>query len=228
MANRCVLLVLTAVLSIALLGRSASAEPNGGPVPNGAVSEEDAKTPSAGPARQPVQAHVQEKGSIETENSGVSPHAVNSQKRKPLLDRRWIIKMNDEKGKKFAPATPVPIAWANPEQKTRCESHLPALREAFGKTRQFSISGDSCSTARYAKTFLDRVKDCSRDCPKGYLESKGYSEQIVRNVGVLLELGRKRCLQPVSEKAVGRAESTRDRAEKRTTRRKKLQEEQKN
>ncbi|RJQ49974.1 MAG: hypothetical protein C4530_22395 [Desulfobacteraceae bacterium] len=115
----------------------------------------------------------------------------------PVLDRPWIIKMKDEKGKKISHPKPKQIQWSSTDQKNRCESYLIGIQEAFRNARYFSIAGDGCSTGRSSKSFLDRIEQCEKDCPEGYLKASGYTEQIIRNVDVLYELGMKLCLRTI-------------------------------
>ncbi|PKN64668.1 MAG: hypothetical protein CVU57_13850 [Deltaproteobacteria bacterium HGW-Deltaproteobacteria-15] len=170
----------------------------------------------------------QDKGSVEAGKSDVSPQALDEQKKQPVLDRRWIIKMRDEKNKKIVTSTPVQTAWSGKEQKSLCETYLARLRESFRMTRHYSIHGDSCSTARNARVFLDFIEQCSRDCPEGYAGSKGYSAKAIQNVEVLLELGRKRCFQAVTESGPVKSESRPGNAESQNTTRKEVQQRDRN
>lgn len=124
------------------------------------------------------------------------PEALKAQ---PELDRRWIIKMKDEKGQKTLPRKPEAIAWTGKAQQATCEAYLPVLQETFGKTRYYSVGGDSCNAAGSARAFLEAVKNCERDCPPGYLKAKGYTPQVIRNIEIVQQLGQKQCLEPVME-----------------------------
>lgn len=182
----------------------AFAEQDPSPVPAGIIEVKEGKSETGGPTIREEPAPAPERRPVEPPKSGVSPEATAAQSRQPPpLDRRWIIKMKDGKETVLKAREPAPIAWADDDQKARCETYAAALREAYGKTRHFSVNGDACSTAAHAREFLSSVEGCSRDCPEGYLESNGYSEQIIWNVTVLQELGQKRCLQPVTENHAG-------------------------
>jgi len=154
----------------------------------------------------------EEKNLIEKVKSGSQGKAVDGQMKQPALDRRWIIKMKDEKNSQTKAPKPMPQVWSSREQESRCEEYIKGLKDSFSKTRLSSVHGDACSTARHARVFMDLVQQCSNDCPEGYAKSKGYSARIIQNVSVLHELGEKRCFQPVAEtmpemmKAAPRAE----------------------
>lgn len=160
------------------------------------------------PAGKPKAEEGKQNETAETEKSGGSTQA---EKPQPELDRRWIIKMKDEKGKKMPARKPVAIAWAGKDQQTRCEAYLPALQETFSKTRYYSVGGDGCNTAGSARAFLDQVKACQGDCPQGYLESKGYSQQILRNIEILHQLGSKKCLESTKETGAVKIEADKPR-----------------
>ncbi len=109
-------------------------------------------------------------------------------------DRPWTIKMRD-RGKPQTPEVKAkPLKWNSEEQRVQCDTHLKKLRGNLSKARLFSVRGDSCATAKHAKNFVDLANRCKNECPDGFLESKGYSEKIIKNVSVLLELGKKACL----------------------------------
>lgn len=135
----------------------------------------------------------------EAGKSGVTGTQSEPERPQPELDRRWIIKMKDEKDRKIPARKPVAIAWAGKDQQTRCEAYLPGLQDAFSKTRYYSVGGDGCNTAGSARAFLDLVRNCEGDCPQGFLEAKGYSRRIIRNVEILNQLGQKRCTESVRE-----------------------------
>lgn len=182
-------------------------------------------------AKQPTTRNPQPATPVQTD-AGLSGSAVpapehgsdgaEAKKPEPEPDRRWIIKMKDEKGRKLPARKPVAIAWAGKEQQTRCEAYLPRLMESFSKTRYYSVGGDGCNTAGSAGAFLDLVKSCEGDCPQGFLEAKGYSQQILRNVEILHQLGRKKCLESTQETGTGvksaRPEAQGSRSEVRGTR----------
>jgi len=86
------------------------------------------------------------------------------------------------------------IKWENEAQEAKCDAYLEPLRENFLKTRHYSIQGDPCYTADYAKSFLSVAADCERDCPKGFMENKGFTNTIVRNINWLEKSGSERCL----------------------------------
>lgn len=206
MKKRSILLAFTvAALIIVYLPCRAFAEQNPSPASTGIIEEKETTAKSGGPSESGVQ--VQEKGSVEAGKSGVSLQAVDEKKKQPLLDRRWIIKMKDEKNKKVTAKKPLQTAWSGKEQKSQCEAYIARLRESYSNVRHYSIHGDSCSTARHARIFLDLIEQCTKECPEGYSGSKGYSAQIIRNVDVLHELGQKRCLQAVTESRAGESES---------------------
>jgi hypothetical protein len=87
------------------------------------------------------------------------------------------------------------IKWENEAQEAKCNAYLEPLRENFLKTRHYSIQGDPCYTADYAKSFLSVAVDCERDCPKGFMEKKGFTKTIVRNINWLEKSGSERCLE---------------------------------
>ena len=134
--------------------------------------------------------------SLEGTQTEPTPGKPGKVKSEPLLDRRWIMKFRDQKGK-LSPKKEEPIPWESEEQENRCLSHLSSLRETFRQTRYFSVHGDACNTGRFAKRFLETTEICLEECPEGFLGKMGYSSQIIRNVSVLHRLGQKRCLEPV-------------------------------
>ena len=126
--------------------------------------------------------------------SGVTPVFDASSETEPETrpDRRWIIK---ESGTTAPPATPeIEVKWESEDQERRCSSLIETMRNAFTGARYHSIRGDACRTARFSSMFLNEAEACRKECPEGFLERNGYTERIVRNVSVLLELGRKRCM----------------------------------
>lgn len=109
-------------------------------------------------------------------------------------DRPWIIKMRD-RGKSQIPEEKVkPLKWNSEEQRVLCDTLLKKLQRSLSKARYYSVQGDTCATAKHAKNFEDLVNRCKNVCPDEFLERKGYSEKIIKNVSVLLELGKKACL----------------------------------
>ena len=85
------------------------------------------------------------------------------------------------------------LVWQNEQQKAQCEDLLEELLELFRKARFYSIQGDSCRTALFSKSFLERVEVCRKECPKGFLENMGFNAGIIRNVETLRDLGTQRC-----------------------------------
>jgi hypothetical protein len=85
------------------------------------------------------------------------------------------------------------IAWQDRQQKEACEKLLEVILDHFRNARFYSIQGDSCRTALYAKRFVESIESCRQKCPPDFLEKKGFNEGIIRNVRTLEELGSKRC-----------------------------------
>ena len=110
-------------------------------------------------------------------------------------DRPWIIKKRDRGTSQIPEKKAKPLKWKSKEQRVQCDTHLKNLRRSLSKARLFSVRGDTCGTAKHAKYFVDLASRCKNECPDGFLESKGYSEKIMKNVSVLLELGKKACLE---------------------------------
>ena len=109
-------------------------------------------------------------------------------------DRPWTIKMRDRGKSQIPKEKAKPLKWNSEEQRVQCDTHLKNLHRSLGKARLFSVRGDTCATAKHAKIFVDLANRCKNECPNGFLESKGYSEKIIKNVSALLELGKKACL----------------------------------
>jgi hypothetical protein len=109
-------------------------------------------------------------------------------------DRPWIIKMRDRGESQTPKEKAKPLKWNSEEQRVQCDTHLKNLHRSLSKARLFSVRGDTCATAKHAKIFVDLANRCKNECPDGFLESKGYSEKIIKNVSALLELGKKACL----------------------------------
>ncbi|MBC8419186.1 MAG: hypothetical protein H8E10_11375 [Desulfobacterales bacterium] len=114
--------------------------------------------------------------------------------KQPTEDRPWIIKKRDGGTPQILEEKAKPLKWNSEEQRVQCDTHLKELRRSLSKVRFYSVQGDTCATAKQAKNFVDLAIRCKNECPDGFLERKGYSEKIMRNVSVLLELGKKACL----------------------------------
>ena len=110
-------------------------------------------------------------------------------------DRPWIIKKHPRKKSDTPKEKPVSLEWKSDLQRSACEDGLKKFKKTLEKARTYSIRGDLCATARHAKDFLDQEGRLRNECPAGFLESNGYSEKIIQNVRVLLELGKKACLE---------------------------------
>lgn len=162
-----------------LLSGSESANNVSDKVPAGKVSpEDDRNNVKAGDKKVPSESGIGVKGD----------------KREASEDRPWIIKQR-ARGTSVVPEKKVkPFKWNNEEQRVQCDTLLKGTQESLNKARTYSVRGDTCATAKHAKNFADLVSRCKNECPEGFLESKGYSEKILRNVSVLLELGKKACL----------------------------------
>jgi hypothetical protein len=85
------------------------------------------------------------------------------------------------------------IKWASNGQKTTCETYLMQMRDLFLKTRNQSINGVSCDTAKHAGNFLRLAERCKRNCPEGLLEKKGYTNRIMRELSFLESRGPDLC-----------------------------------
>lgn len=110
-------------------------------------------------------------------------------------DRPWTIKTRD-RGKSGIPEKKANLLqWKSEAQRVQCDTHLKELRKSLSKARTYSVRGDTCATAKHADSFLNLTKRCKNECPDGFLEINGYSEKIIKNVTVLLELGKKACLE---------------------------------
>ena len=96
-----------------------------------------------------------------------------------------------------------------PESKkseAECQStYLGQLKELLLQTRYFSIQGDPCATAEYAKKFNDLADGCEKECPEKFLEKHGYTPSILRNVRTLNILGVEQCRDKQKEKPPGNA-----------------------
>lgn len=88
---------------------------------------------------------------------------------------------------------PPGIVWKDQQQKEFCEEQIELLLDHFRSARFYSIQGDSCRTALYAKRFMEIVAACRQECPEELLEKKGFHEGIIRNLRTLEELGTRRC-----------------------------------
>ncbi len=153
----------------------------------GDEKRKDAETPEAA-------GHEKVEGALETrpQESVPSPKKVIPT---PQEDRPWLIKRPPTKKSDTPKKEPVPLAWENDAQKSACENGLKKFKKTFEKARTYSIRGDPCATARHAKDFLDQEARLRSECPSGFLERSGYSEKIIQNLRVLLELGKKACLE---------------------------------
>jgi hypothetical protein len=116
-------------------------------------------------------------------------------KRTAEEDRPWMIKEHPDKKSRTPKKAPLPLAWESDTQQSACKTRLKKFRKTFEKARTYSIRGDHCATAKYAKDFLEQEAQLRRECPSGFLEQSGYSEKIIQNLRVLLELGQKACLE---------------------------------
>ena len=86
-----------------------------------------------------------------------------------------------------------PIQWESDAQKARCEQYLEHLNEEFVKARDFSILGDPCATSDHAKEFLSLVETSRKGCPERFLESRGFTSRIIKNISTIRILGEERC-----------------------------------
>jgi hypothetical protein len=111
-----------------------------------------------------------------------------------LEDRRWIVKEKAVTPGKTEKNKSNEIKWKGEQQKRHCTALIPKLKDALQKARYHSIQGDPCSTMEYAKRFIDLSEQCKKECPEGYLKQVGYQDQTLRNVGVLYESGKVRCI----------------------------------
>ncbi|MCF8120647.1 MAG: hypothetical protein K9L83_10600 [Deltaproteobacteria bacterium] len=125
-------------------------------------------------------------------------------------DRPWIIKTGKEHKPDIPKKKERPLKWANEAQQVKCDTYLTELRKSLGKARTSSVRGDTCATAKHAKLFLDKADQCKKECPDGFLESKGYSEKVMQNVSVLLELGKKACLGATNSTRTQKTDTRKD------------------
>ncbi|MDZ7698258.1 MAG: hypothetical protein U5R49_15505 [Deltaproteobacteria bacterium] len=109
-------------------------------------------------------------------------------------DRPWIIKLRKSKKPDTVKKPLKPPKWKSDAQRVQCHTYLTELKDGLNKARKSSIRGDSCATAKHARDFLKKADRCNKECPDKFLKTNGYSEKIIRNVEVLLELGKKDCL----------------------------------
>ena len=201
---------------------SSSGSEIGGNVPDKMPAAEDKRVPdpmdhpeaNEGKAKE-INKHadntdpVKEKGTEKTPPKGDPDNVKAGDRKEPLLtgsgvkgakggakkDRPWIIKSRDRGRSEIPKKKAKPLKWNSEEQRVQCDTHLKKLRGNLSKARLFSVRGDSCATAKHAKNFVDLANRCKNECPDGFLESKGYSEKTIKNVSVLLELGKKACLK---------------------------------
>jgi hypothetical protein len=109
-------------------------------------------------------------------------------------DRPWIIKRKTLKETKARKIKPPAFTWKDQEQKKKCDTYLGRVKEQFLHARYYSIQGDPCTSADHARKFMDLVEKCEQECPEDFLQKIGYTQQIVRNLRLLNELGTKKCL----------------------------------
>lgn len=112
----------------------------------------------------------------------------------PPLDRPWILKFHEKKVPAGVNPTPE-IQWADEQQEEACTALLHRMQSDYRNARYYSIRGDTCNTARFSGRFLESVRDSERRCPEGFLGDAGFGSEAVKNVGTLLELGARRCLE---------------------------------
>jgi 3-hydroxyacyl-CoA dehydrogenase len=60
------------------------------------------------------------------------------------------------------------------------------------QARHFSIQGDPCATAHYAKSFLNTAEACRKDCPDGFITQR-FTARTLRNVQWLYKSGMELC-----------------------------------
>jgi len=111
----------------------------------------------------------------------------------PDPNRRWIMKQRDHSGKKILAKPPKSLKWRNKAQKSSCRAKTQPMANTFDRARFYSIQGDRCKTAHYAQAFLEAAGQCQKECPEGFLERNGYTEQILRNMHQLKALGTESC-----------------------------------
>jgi hypothetical protein len=161
----------------------------------------DAETksqPISKPQQSPVQ-DVKKKPAPKGDESVSAADSKETQKpgtSKPYKhpDRPWIIKEEHMKQTPAPAETSRAVKWKNDKQQSKCESNLKQIRENFLRARYYSMQGDFCLTANYAKAFIRLVEVCKQNCPDKLLEHHGYSKRIIRNLNWLEELGSKQCL----------------------------------
>jgi len=110
-------------------------------------------------------------------------------------DRPWLMKERSNKKPDTPPKKPALLKWKDEEQKGHCETQLKELKKSLDMARTYSTRGDTCATAKHSADFLDQAGRLKAECPDGFLERNGYSKKIVENLKVLLELGKKACLE---------------------------------
>ena len=130
-----------------------------------------------------------------TENAEIFEAQKGNAKEKPG-DRRWIIKERRGYPVERAPQKPSKkLVWSDSAQEVTCNTYLKQVTDLFLNARYYSIKGDACKTAEYAKSFNLLAAKCNADCPEGFLRIKGYPDRTMRNLKRLEELGTKRCFQ---------------------------------
>ncbi len=109
-------------------------------------------------------------------------------------NRRWIMRQQDHTKKKLKPVQRKPLKWAGKDQQASCRTYERRMAETFDQARYYSIQGDRCKTAQFARAFLDTSGQCKTECPSGFLDYNGYSETVLRNMYQLKAIGTESCL----------------------------------
>ena len=104
------------------------------------------------------------------------------------------MRQRDHSGKKITRKPAKPLKWKNATQKAGCQANTQPLADAFDRARFYSIQGDRCKTAQYARDFINTAETCQKGCPEGFLERNGYNAQVLRNMHQLKVLGSESCL----------------------------------
>ncbi len=128
-------------------------------------------------------------------------NAIKSDKNTPPPDpnRRWIMRQRDYAGVQATPAKRKPLKWDGQSQQTQCAKYERELSAHFDQARYYSIQGDRCKTAQYAHEFIEAAAICQSACPKDFLEYKGFSDEVLRNMHQLEALGKESCLGKSAE-----------------------------
>lgn len=185
-------MIVVLLVLFATSGVGADSSPTNTPAPYKTVSvagQMDKGTPAQA-------APVKATASPESKKKPAGQAKAVPAKKRPIPDpnRRWIMKQRDHTGKKLVPKKVQPLKWKSSVQKRSCLAKEKTLAVTFDKARFYSIQGDRCQTARYAKAFLESAQDCQKGCPEKFLESRGYSDQVLRNMYQLKALGTRSCL----------------------------------